>query len=195
MQIDSDDIKLNLINEARVIFAKNGYNKATVDNIAKSAGKGKSTFYYYFSSKEEIFKSVIEQEANLFRAKILESISIEANASIKIKKYITTRLVIFNELINLFRAISDNDIERLSFIDDIRNKYEKEQINIIKIVLLDANDRGELDLNDVDLVAETIAVILKGLEYNMAFNPKEMSEIENRVSKVIDLIYKGIMKR
>ncbi len=192
---DREDVKLTLINEAREIFAKNGYNKATVDDIAKSAGKGKSTLYYYFSGKEDIFKSVIEKEANLFRAKIIESISIDASSSEKIKKYISTRLMIFSDLVNLFRAISDNDIERLSFIDDVRTKYENEQINIIKMVLLEASNNDELDVVNVDLVAETIVVVLQGLEYNLMFHPKDMVEIEGKVDKVVNLIYKGIMKR
>ncbi len=195
MQVAREDVKLALINEAREIFAKNGYNKATVDDIAKSAGKGKSTLYYYFSSKEDIFKSVIEKEANLFRAKILESISIDANSAEKIKNYITIRLLIFRDLVNLFRAISDNDIERLSFIDDVRIKYENEQINIVRLVLLEAISNEELDIDDVNLVAETIAVVLKGLEYNLVFNQKDMRGIEDRVDKVVNLIYKGIMKR
>ncbi len=195
MQVDREDVKLTLINEAREIFAKNGYNKATVDDIAKSAGKGKSTLYYYFSSKEDIFKSVIEKEANLFRAKILESISIDAGSAEKIKNYISTRLLIFSDLVNLFRAISDNDIERLSFINDIRTKYENEQINIVRLVLLEAISNEELDIDDVNLIAETIAVVLKGLEYNLAFNQQDMAEIEDRVDKVVNLIYRGIMKK
>ncbi len=195
MDVTRENVKLTLINAAREIFAQRGYSKSTVDDIAKLAGKGKSTLYYYFSGKEEIFKSVIEKEANLFRAKIVESISIDAHSRDKIKNYISTRLLIFSDLVNLFRAITDNEMERLSFIDDVRTKYENEQINIVRIVLLEAIKNNEVSVSDVNLVAETIALVLKGLEYNLIFNTKDMAQIKDRVDKVVTLIYEGIMKR
>ncbi len=33
-----------------------------MEDIAKAAGKGKSTLYYYYTSKDEIFNAVIEDE-------------------------------------------------------------------------------------------------------------------------------------
>lgn len=195
MQTGSEDVRSKLISVARTIFAENGYNKATVDDIAKSSGKAKSSLYYYFSSKEDIFKAVIDKEAQLFRSKILESISIDASSSEKIKNYITNRLLVFNELINFFKAISDNSLEQLPCVDNTRKQYEQEQLNIIKMVLFDAANNGELDVSDVNLVAETIAVVLKGLEYNIIFQPEALQGIKEKVDKVINLIYKGIMKR
>jgi len=191
---NSEDIKLNLLHEARSIFARYGYNKTTVDDIAKAAGKGKSTFYYYFSSKEEIFKAVIEKEANLFRAKLIESISTNASPIDKVKNYILTRLLSFKDLVNLFRAISSGGMDRISFIDEIRKKYEQEQSNIIKMILMESISNEELNVDDIDLVTDAMAVILKGLEYHLMFKPDEIVEIESKVDKVLDLIFKGITK-
>lgn len=193
-QTNTEDIKLRLLGEARSIFARFGYNKTTVDDIAKAAGKGKSTFYYYFSSKEEIFKGVIEKEANLFRAKLIESISIKASPIDKIKNYILTRLLSFKELVNLFTAISSGEMDQISFIDDIRKKYEQEQVNIIKMVLLESINNEEVNVDDIDLVTEAMAVILKGLEYHLMFKPDEILEVESKVDKVLDLVFRGIAK-
>jgi AcrR family transcriptional regulator len=191
---NTDDIKLRLLSEARSVFARFGYNKATVDDIAKAAGKGKSTFYYYFSSKEEVFKAVIEKEANLFRAKLIESISVEAAPIDKVKNYILTRLLSFKELVNLFTAISSGGMDQVSFIEDVRKKYEQEQVNIIKMILLESVNNEEVNVNDIDLVTEAMAVILKGLEYHLMFKPDEVVAIEAKVDKVLDLVFKGITK-
>lgn len=191
---NTEDIKVRLLREARSIFARYGYNKTTVDDIAKAAGKGKSTFYYYFSSKEEVFKAVIEKEANLFRASLIESISIEASPIDKVKNYILTRLLSFKELVNLFTAISGDGMDQISFIEDVRKKYEQEQVNIIKMILMESINNEEVNVDDIDLVTEAMAVILKGLEYHLMFNPNEVVGIESRVDKVLDLVFKGIMK-
>ncbi len=190
-----EDIKLRLLTEAREIFARFGYNKTTVDDIAKAAGKGKSTFYYYFASKEEIFKAVIEKEANLFRAKLIESISINASPIDKVKNYILTRLLSFKELVNLFTAISSGSMDQISFIEDVREKYEQEQVNIIKMVLMESITNEEVNVDDIDLVTDAMAVILKGLEYHLMFKPGETVEIESKVDKVLDLVFKGITKQ
>ena len=56
----TDSLKKNknrdaIIETARQVFKKYGYDKTLMEHIAKAAGKGKSSIYYYFKSKEQIF--------------------------------------------------------------------------------------------------------------------------------------------
>ncbi|MBC8461550.1 MAG: helix-turn-helix transcriptional regulator [Deltaproteobacteria bacterium] len=43
-----------IIKTAQELFARFGFNKTTVDEIAQKAHIGKSTIYHYFESKEEL---------------------------------------------------------------------------------------------------------------------------------------------
>ncbi|TDQ36561.1 TetR/AcrR family transcriptional regulator [Aureibacillus halotolerans] len=43
-----------IIREASALFAEQGYNDTSVDQIAKRAGMAKASFYKYFSKKEDI---------------------------------------------------------------------------------------------------------------------------------------------
>ena len=190
----SEDIKLRLLDEARLIFARFGYNKTTVDDIARAVGKGKSTFYYYFTSKEEIFKAVIEKEAFIFRAKLIESISINASPVDKMKNYILTRLESFKDLVNFYNAIRNDGMDQISFIDEIRDKYEMEQANIIKMVLLESIKKELVEVDDIELVTEAMTDILKGLEYHLMFNPSGGLNIKTKIDKVLDLVFKGLTK-
>jgi AcrR family transcriptional regulator len=45
-----------ILNAAREVIGENGYEKSSVDQIAKRGGLSRSTVYEYFSSKEEILK-------------------------------------------------------------------------------------------------------------------------------------------
>lgn len=188
----TDDIRLRLIDEARHIFARFGYNKATIDDIAKAAGKGKSTFYYYFASKDEIFKAVIEKEAGLLRAKLIESISNDKNPVDKVKNYILTRLESFKELVNFYNAIRAEGLNTLSIFEEIREKYDKEQSNIIKMVLLESISKNDYKIEDIELVTDAMAVVLKGLEYHIMFKLDGVQFIKSRIDRVIDLVFKGI---
>src|SRR5580700_1190961 len=51
----------NLLDAASRIFARQGYDAASVEDIAFEAGIGKPTVYRYFPSKEALFEAVFGQ--------------------------------------------------------------------------------------------------------------------------------------
>ena len=48
-----------IVEAARIVFATRGFANATLDEIAEKAEFGKGTLYNYFSSKEELFETVL----------------------------------------------------------------------------------------------------------------------------------------
>lgn len=51
-----------LVDVARQLFAKNGFDNTTMNDIAVASGKGRRTLYTYFNSKEDVYYAVIEGE-------------------------------------------------------------------------------------------------------------------------------------
>jgi AcrR family transcriptional regulator len=191
----NEDVRIALLEVARSIFSHFGYNKTTVDEIAKAAGKGKSTFYYYYASKEDIFRDVIELEAKIFRKKLMDSIKASTDPIDKIKNYVVARLSNFKDLVNFYRVFKNEDNTHYRFIEEIRTKYDNEQVGIIKMIFLEAIDLNIIELDSVDLASETVALVLKGLEYNLMFNPMVDKLEEEKIDKIIHLIFNGITKK
>jgi TetR/AcrR family transcriptional regulator len=54
--------KQKIVNTALKMFAKKGYNGISVDELVKKAKVNKSTLYYYFKGKKELFDFIIEEE-------------------------------------------------------------------------------------------------------------------------------------
>jgi AcrR family transcriptional regulator len=54
-----DDVKLKLINSARVLFAQKGYNAVGIREIAKKAKVNSSLISYYFEGKEGLYKEIV----------------------------------------------------------------------------------------------------------------------------------------
>lgn len=48
-----------ILKGALTVFKEKGIEGAKIDEIAREAGFGKATLYYYFSSKEEIFNALL----------------------------------------------------------------------------------------------------------------------------------------
>ncbi len=51
--------KQRILQGALEVFRENGVENATMDEIAHQAGFGKSTLYYYFPSKDEVFTAIM----------------------------------------------------------------------------------------------------------------------------------------
>ena len=58
--------KQQIIEAAGVIFERYGFKKTTMDDIAYAAGKGKSSLYYYFKNKEQVFEAVCSARSRTF---------------------------------------------------------------------------------------------------------------------------------
>lgn len=189
------DVKDNILNIATHIFGKIGFKQTTVDEIAKAAQKGKSTIYHYFKSKEDIFRAVVEKEAQTLRTKLVSVVSEDLPPEEKLKKYILTRLVEFKSMINFYRAVKDDYLSHLSFIEDIRKKYDKEEVMLFKMILMEGESQGVFDINDINLAAEATSVVLKGLEYPMLFGNEAMEKVDGKLDEVLNMIFHGILKR
>jgi len=54
--------RAQILLSARAVFIERGYLAARVQDIAKRAGLSKGAVYFYFSSKRELFMSLVEEE-------------------------------------------------------------------------------------------------------------------------------------
>lgn len=70
MQILKEEILDNILLSAKQQFLELGYEKATMDKIAKNAGISKSNLYNYFKAKDEIFYALTDSAAYNFQKMI-----------------------------------------------------------------------------------------------------------------------------
>ncbi|MFF5921682.1 TetR/AcrR family transcriptional regulator [Streptomyces flavochromogenes] len=63
-----------MVDAAVRCFARNGYQAASMDEIAESAGVSKPLVYLYLNSKEELFTAVIRREAQALLGVVAEAV-------------------------------------------------------------------------------------------------------------------------
>jgi AcrR family transcriptional regulator len=62
---DEDSAKRRQIIEgARGVFLAQGFDAASMNDIARAAGVSKGTLYVYFANKEELFEAIVEEECD-----------------------------------------------------------------------------------------------------------------------------------
>lgn len=55
------------------VFARNGCDRATVDEIVRAAGFSKGAFYVRFNTKEDLFWAMLEDRATSMQQAFLRS--------------------------------------------------------------------------------------------------------------------------
>ena len=95
-----------IIFEAAIkVFSSNGYESATMDEVASEAGVAKGTLYYHFKSKEELFYFVVKTGIDLINSEVEESIKEISDPIERLKESARVQLkyVYINK--DLFRVI------------------------------------------------------------------------------------------
>jgi AcrR family transcriptional regulator len=59
---DDSAKRRQIIAGARAVFLDQGFDAASMNDIARAAGVSKGTLYVYFKHKEELFEAIVEQE-------------------------------------------------------------------------------------------------------------------------------------
>src|SRR3954470_23830914 len=87
-------------------FAENGYHPTSVAEIVQGLGVGKGVFYWYFSSKEELFLEILREAQQELRRRQQQAIGDEPDAVRRIELGIRASMAWFEEhrdLFNLFQ--------------------------------------------------------------------------------------------
>lgn len=166
MSITKDElVKEHIVLKAQELFRQYGLKKTTMEDIAKSSGKAKSTLYHYFKSKEEVFESVVSLEMINLRRIVKEKTQLENNLQDKVKAYV---LHFYSEIIykvNLYRILKDQLVYQKISSDSFNKivQFEKDFVTKMFMEGIDNNDLTGIPREDMDLFAELFLASISGI--------------------------------
>ncbi|PID91395.1 MAG: TetR family transcriptional regulator [Bacteroidetes bacterium] len=195
MVVVKAEVRSQIIDVARKIFTRYGFRKTTMEEIAIATGKGKSSIYYYFPGKEDIFRAVVEREVSELRQHLAFSIGKDERPDAKLKAYMLFRLHHVRTLSNFYAALNEEDLSHLDFILDIRQKFEEEERKILRSILAEGMQRGQFQIKSAEIGAVAISTMMKGLELPLFLSADYKGERELVLDDVIRVLFSGILKR
>jgi AcrR family transcriptional regulator len=194
MLVQHEEARLKIIETARSIFSHYGFKKTTMEEIAQATRKGKSSIYYYFENKEDIFKAVVEKEAEEIRIELHKKIAEVEDPIERLKIYITVRMRKFNKLTNFYSALKSDYLSHFEFIEEIRKSYDLDEVRAVSGIIQDGIEKGIFTVDDPQLSAIAIVTAMKGLEVPI-FVSKEHGNFEVRLDNLVNFLFYGIVKR
>ena len=175
-----------LVDVARQLFAKNGFENTSMNDIAVAANKGRRTLYTYFNSKEEIYYAVIQTELDRLFERMEEVARKNISPEEKLVQLIFAHLDVMKE------AVYRNGNLRAEFFRDIwkveavRKNFDKNEVNLFRRILNEGIDKGVFELRNVRLTAEIMHYCLKGCEVPYIYgryaaqNAEDQDRFQNR---------------
>lgn len=190
-----DEVREQLVQSARQVFARYGFKKTALDDIAREARKGKSTIYYYFKSKDDIFKAVIDAEAEIREKTIEDQISAIEDPQQKLKTYIYVRMLSLKNVGNYYEAIKNDLLDNLYFVNSLRTNHFDAEVNVVKNLLLEGVDKGIYTIQNPELTARTVVTLLQGFEVPLIQKNLSDEELQKSVDEMLNILFFGIVTK
>lgn len=163
-----------LVDAAREIFARDGFEQARLEDIAAQAGKTRGAFYAHFRDKEDVFFAIFEEDMALDQQRIAPPLSAATSREQRVEVLVQHLFAVLSDrrrmLLNLeFKAYAVRHTHRQKRLSDL-----------ITAMCLSCAETG-IDSLIPELRHEDMAVkraqaakfrsLLDGLAINMLFDP------------------------
>jgi TetR/AcrR family transcriptional regulator len=198
----ADKIKENtIINAARERFAHFGFSKVTMEEIAADVELGKASLYYYFPTKEDLFKAVILMEQNELKNTIDILLTRHFKASQKLQEYVEQRLKFFQGLINLGALSVQSYFDIKPVFKKLFMDFESVELSLIRKIIEEGKKSNEFDPDISDETSVVFLHVLQGLRlrtlrWNKGQRLKEedYSHLKKEMKTATDIFIRGIKK-
>ncbi len=164
----ASDKRLHILSTAQKLFQEKGLGMATMEDVAKAAGMGKSSLYYYFKSKEEIFNAVFETEINEILLETIKRVSGHGSLLEKLIDFAIIKFDMAKKRKSLYRAMEAGmDAEALSRYNDLKKevhlKYLQKEKVVLQQLLMAGSNTHEIKMLNAAELEQSIFIFLSAL--------------------------------
>ena len=191
-----DSTKLQILDAAMHVFVKSGYSKTTMDDIVAHSGLSKGAIYHYYSSKKDLFLSLIDYWENYFFKNIIDK-DLTSSSSEELLREIT------NDIIKTFKTKKHVFLAELEFWSlsnhdlDVRKRTKSLYVKLLalfKKVIKKGIDEDIFKKVDLDVASLSVMTALQGVIWFSIFEESNISA-EKYLNDVIEFIIFGFKKQ
>ena len=182
-------IALSCIN----LFCQKGIQKTTIEEIAKNACVAKGTIYLYFKNKDEIIFAIWDILTQQHEESVNTRIKPQMSSKEKILNYFNfidfekiydkEKLLVFYQNFVSSMLIDETKLYTSYFESFFQRDYEYVFKYLQEGVL-----KGEFQIDDIDMLSNTIIMILKGSLIKAKASNLEFLETQNILNKHLDYL-------
>lgn len=183
-----------ILDAARKVFARKGFEQTTVDDIAASAHVAKGTIYLYFRSKRQIYFEALKEGVLALHAESDRRLDTCSTTAEKIRAFVRTRVEYFEENGDFFRIYYS---EFAKFFmppapapEGLRELYLR-QAKRLEFLLEEAVNKGEIRKVCAHSTALRIYDLTVGLVAQRLLGGSA-ANVEMDVESLFEMVWRGI---
>ncbi|MGE5236401.1 MAG: TetR/AcrR family transcriptional regulator [Acidobacteriota bacterium] len=182
---------------AHAVFARKGFQKATISDVARAAGVAKGTVYLYYPSKRAVYWAAFRRDLIALRDRTHAAMAAASDIRGVIAAFVRTKVGYFDEHRDFMRiyfsefgvaAVGQGELQR--HFDDLYH----DQIERLTAAFVDATARGAIR----DLPAATLAAAVFDLTRGVIRGRMlglSRGSADDDAAMVVDLVWRGIGKK
>jgi len=206
MKVRTEARRNAIVEAAAELFKEMGYERASMNELAKRLGGSKATLYGYFRSKEELFSAVVEAVATGHLLDAAQELAVDL---VDGQPTLEARLTRFGErmLDVLTHDESALAVYRMVVAEAGRSNVGQlfydagpaEAMEAIAKVMVAAMDRGELRRSDPKVAAAQFTALVTAETDMRLFqkdpSPLTLEQIRQMVSRALEMFLRGAAPR
>ena len=187
-----------ILEAATSVFARLGVHTARMDDIVQEAGLSKGAVYWYFESKDEILKSILDIFLNRELQgldKIVDQQGSVGERLMLMVEHLLTELERYQSVMPIayeFYALStrETDIRRSV------NQYFRKFIKIFEKLVTQGINQGEFRKVNPNETAMSLVALLEGITllWIIGANKLNFRELESLITSSMNLLVRGLRK-
>lgn len=183
-----------IINAAESQFVRFGFRKTTMEDIAKAAGIGKATLYYYFKNKEDVFAAMAERVAQTGLKAIVETMQAGETPQTKLRIFGSSLAGFMKEKIDYYAAFREELLEIFPLVRKKQKTVEGYGLAALQSILQEGIDRHVFAISDVKAAAQLVMLLMQGLAERIIIEENRVTWKED-FDLFLELILNGLEVR
>lgn len=190
----NNDKYLRIIKAATKIFAKKGFFKAKVSDIAKEAQVADGTIYLYFENKDDILISLFEEQMQLVLENMRQELSKEEDAVNKIERFAVTHLRLIESNKNVAEIIQVELRQSTKFMKEYKNERFMEYLNLIAEIIEEGQKKGVFNKAIIpDIAKRAFFGALDEMSRFWVLSSRKKYDIETAAEQISNYFLKGFL--
>ena len=130
-----------IIKAATKMFARKGFYKTRISEIAKEAKVADGTVYIYFENKDDILISLFEEQMKAVMDNMVEQISEETDPAKKLEKFALIHLQLIEQNPNMAEIIQVEVRQSSKFMKEYKNEKFVQYLDLISEIVREGQEK------------------------------------------------------
>ncbi|HYG66302.1 MAG TPA: helix-turn-helix domain-containing protein, partial [Anaeromyxobacteraceae bacterium] len=168
-------------------FARFGFRKTSIEDVAKRAGVGKGTVYLHFESKEALFAAAVRRVWGQAVAEVEAAVERARTPEAKVRAFLEVRESQIVRIARELRVSEEAVLELLPLVEPLVADFRDREVALLEATLAAGNAAGAFDVPDPPLAAIGVAACVHGLE-RFIVAPDWSRKLRNGQTALFDVI-------